>query len=171
MRAFSSRSAKSPGLLCWCRSTGANPRAAGRRHRHGGQCHIPTRGGPRGYFLLMDGVIRRYGIPLALWRSTASPHIPQPVGPTQFTRAMGELGIGSLPVRHRPRDAWNAGTFQDRLVSELRLAGAATIDHGPRSRLPALKAVIYQLRTLSCFQPQLVSLHGRTMTPTELHAD
>ena len=73
----------------------------------------------RGYFLLMDGVIRRYGIPLALYgdrhgvfKFNGKPrHIPQPVGPTQFTRAMGELGIEQIysrPFVHRPRDAWNA---------------------------------------------------------------
>ena len=51
----------------------------------------------RGYFLLMDGIIRRYGIPLAIYgdrhgvfKFNGKPrHIPQPVGPTQFTRAMG----------------------------------------------------------------------------------
>ena len=93
----------------------------------------------RGYFLLMDGVIRRYGIPLALYgdrhgvfKFNGKPrHIPQPVGPTQFTRAMGELGIeqifASSPQAKGRVERMN-GTFQDRLVSELRLAGAATID-------------------------------------------
>ena len=93
----------------------------------------------RGYFLLMDGVIRRYGIPLALYgdrhgvfKFNGKPrHIPQPVGPTQFTRAMGELGIeqifASSPQAKGRVERMNC-TFQDRLVSELRLAGAATID-------------------------------------------
>ena len=93
----------------------------------------------RGYFLLMDGVIRRYGIPLALYgdrhgvfKFNGKPrHIPQPVGPTQFTRAMGELGIEQIFARSpqaKGRVERMNGTFQDRLVSELRLAGAATID-------------------------------------------
>ena len=93
----------------------------------------------RGYFQLMDGVIRRYGIPLALYgdrhgvfKFNGKPrHIPQPVGPTQFTRAMGELGIEQIFARSpqaKGRVERMNGTFQDRLVSELRLAGAATID-------------------------------------------
>ena len=93
----------------------------------------------RGYFLLMDGVIRRYGIPLALYgdrhgvfKFNGKPrHIPQPVGPTQFTRAMGELSIEQIFARSpqaKGRVERMNGTFQDRLVSELRLAGAATID-------------------------------------------
>ena len=93
----------------------------------------------RGYFLLVDGVIRRYGIPLALYgdrhgvfKFNGKPrHTPQPVGPTQFTRAMGELGIeqifASSPQAKGRVERMN-GTFQDRLVSELRLVGAATID-------------------------------------------
>ena len=93
----------------------------------------------RGYFLLMDGVIRRFGIPLALYgdrhgvfKFSGKPrHITQPVGPTQFTRAMGELGIQQVFARSpqaKGRVERMAGTFQDRLVSELRLAGARTID-------------------------------------------
>ena len=93
----------------------------------------------RGYFLLMDGVIRRYGIPLALYgdrhgvfKFNGKPrHIPQPVGPIQFTRTKGELGIGQIFARSpqaKGRVERMHGTFQDRLVSELRLAGAATID-------------------------------------------
>ena len=93
----------------------------------------------RGYFLLMDGVIRRYGIPLALYgdrhgvfKFNGKPrHVPQPVGPTQFTRAMGELGIEQIFARSpqaKGRVERMAGTFQDRLVSELRLAGAATFE-------------------------------------------
>ena len=59
----------------------------------------------RGYFLLIDGVIRRYGIPLALYgdrhgvfKFNGKPrHIPQPVGPTQFTRAIDQRQL-VLPV-------------------------------------------------------------------------
>ena len=93
----------------------------------------------RGYFLLLEGVIRSYGIPLALYgdrhgvfKFNGKPrHITQPVGPTQFTRAMGELGIEQILARSpqaKGRVERMAGTFQDRLVSELRLAGARTID-------------------------------------------
>ena len=86
----------------------------------------------------MDGIIRQYGIPLALYgdrhgvfKFNRKPrHVTQPVGPTQFTRAMGELGIEQIFARSpqaKGRVERMAGTFQDRLVSELRLAGAATI--------------------------------------------
>ena len=53
------------------------------------------------------------------------------MGPTQFTRAMGELGIEQIFARSpkaKGRVERMAGTFQDRPVSELRLADAATID-------------------------------------------
>lgn len=58
-------------------------------------------GDTRGYFLLMEGVIRSYGIPLDIYGDRHGVfkfngkhrHITQPVGPTQFTRAIGELGI------------------------------------------------------------------------------
>ena len=53
------------------------------------------------------------------------------MGPTQFTRAMGELGIEQIFARSpqaKGRVERMNGTFQDRPVSELRLAGAATID-------------------------------------------
>jgi hypothetical protein len=51
--------------------------------------------------------------------------------PTQFGRIMEELGITSIPsrspqARGRIERLW--GTFQDRLVSELRLAGARTLE-------------------------------------------
>ena len=92
----------------------------------------------RGYFLLMDGVIQRYGIPLAIYgdrhgvfKFNGKPrHFTHPVGPTQFTRAMGQWGIEQIFARSpqaKGRVERMAGTFQDRLVSELRLAGAATI--------------------------------------------
>lgn len=51
--------------------------------------------------------------------------------PTQFSRAMGELGIELIPAyspqaKGRVERLW--GTAQDRLVKELRLAGARTIE-------------------------------------------
>ena len=93
----------------------------------------------RGYFLLMEGTIRRLGIPLALYgdrhgvfKFNGNPrHVTQPVGPTQFTRAMRELGIAPIFARSpqaKGRVERMAGTFQDRLVSELRLARASTLE-------------------------------------------
>ena len=93
----------------------------------------------RGYFLLMEGVIHSYGIPLALYgdrhgvfKFSGKPrHFSQPVGPTQFTRAMGELGVEQIFARSpqaKGRVERMAGPFQDRLVSELRLAGTKTLE-------------------------------------------
>lgn len=93
----------------------------------------------RGYFLLMQGVIRKYGIPLAIYIDRHGvfkfngtlPRSSQPAGPTQFTRAMGELGVEHIFARSpqaKGRVERMAGTFQDRLVSELRLAEASTIE-------------------------------------------
>ena len=87
----------------------------------------------------MEEVIRQYGIPVAiyggrhgLFKFNGKPrHIPQPVGPTQFTLAMQELGIKQIFVRSpqaKGRVERMAGTFQDRLVSELRVAAADTIN-------------------------------------------
>ena len=93
-----------------------------------------------GYFRLLDGLIRHRGIPLALYvdRHAVFKHTPSPetaAGPTQFSQAMDELGlqlIFALSPQAKGRVERAAGTFQDRLVSELRLAGAATIDDANR---------------------------------------
>lgn len=91
----------------------------------------------RGYFLLMEGLIQRCGIPLALYsdRHAVFKHPREPrwsePGPTQFGRAMQELGIQQIFARSpqaKGRVERTAGTFQDRLVTELRLAGVTTID-------------------------------------------
>ena len=53
------------------------------------------------------------------------------MGPTQFTRALGELGIEQIFARSpqaKGRVERMAGTFQDRLVSELRIAKASTLE-------------------------------------------
>ncbi len=94
----------------------------------------------RGYFLLLEGLIRRCGVPLALYadRHAVFKHTPSPetaAAPTQFSRAMDELGIQLIFARSpqaKGRVERAAGTFQDRLVTELRLAGAITIDDAHR---------------------------------------
>jgi len=96
----------------------------------------------QGYFLLLRRIVSSYGIPMALYhdrhgifeRSKREPESleEQLEGrrrPTQFGRLMEELGITSISsrspqARGRIERLW--GTFQDRLVSELRLAGART---------------------------------------------
>ena len=95
----------------------------------------------RSYFLLMRDLIRHNsGIPLALYadRHAVFKHTPSPetaAAPTQFSRAMDELGIQLIFARSpqaKGRVERTAGTFQDRLVTELRLAGATTIDDANR---------------------------------------
>ena len=88
------------------------------------------------YLLLMKGLIRRYGIPIAIYtdRHFVFKHVPGPVqsgAPAQFSRGMDELGIQmifALSPQAKGRVERTAGTFQDRLVTELLLAGATTIE-------------------------------------------
>ena len=88
------------------------------------------------YFLLMQGLLRRRGIPLALYtdRHPVFKHKSeyQPAGtPTLFGRAMEELGIQlifAMSPQAKGRVERTAGTFQDRLITELRLAGATTVE-------------------------------------------
>ena len=92
----------------------------------------------RGYLLLLEGQIRQWGIPLALYsdRHAAFKYNarqkPVPVETThQFARVMRELGIQqifALSPQAKGRVERAAGTFQDRLVTELRLANTSTID-------------------------------------------
>ena len=98
----------------------------------------------QGYMLMLRETIEHRGVPLALYSDRhgifqRSPKEPESLAeqlrgrrdPTQFARALEELDIG-LILAHTPQAkgrierVW--GTFQDRLVSELRLAGATTID-------------------------------------------
>lgn len=94
-----------------------------------------------GYLEILRATIRRHGVPAAVYRDRAGT-FEQPAGklpaaelrladprlPTQVGRALAELGIRSIAARSpqakgRIERLW--GTFQDRLVTELRLAGAA----------------------------------------------
>jgi transposase len=101
-----------------------------------------------GYFLLLEGIVRRCGIPLAVYtdRHAVFQHpgtasmLPQrsPARerePTQFGRALGELAVHQVFARSpeaKGRVERAAGTFQDRLVAELRLAGARTMAEANR---------------------------------------
>lgn len=92
------------------------------------------------YFNLMGGVFSSHGLPVSLYsdRHTIFHAIKEPTileqlnnsrPLTQFGRAMEELGIRiikawSPQAKGRIERLW--GTFQDRLVAELRLAGAST---------------------------------------------
>src|SRR4030042_420609 len=92
-----------------------------------------------GYFELLKVIINRYGIPLgvytdrdSIFRVERSPSngSKDAVPLTQFGRALRELGITHV-VAHSPEAKGRVeranGTFQDRLVAELRLSGAGTI--------------------------------------------
>ena len=89
----------------------------------------------RNYFLLMQALMERCGRPVALYtdRHGVFRHTPGsglPGMPTQFSRAMEELGIQmifALSPQGKGRVERAAGTFQDRLVTELRLAEASSI--------------------------------------------
>ena len=90
-----------------------------------------------GYFTLLEGLIERWGIPLALYsdRHAVFKHNarkPETAAEaTQFTRGLQELGIRQIFARSpqaKGRVERAAGTFQDRLVIELRLADAKNIN-------------------------------------------
>ena len=98
----------------------------------------------QGYFLLLRGITTGSGIPLALYHDQHSIFEPTVRGPetieeqlegkrrtSHFGRLMEELGIESITAlspqaKGRIERLW--GTFQDRLVSEMRLAGASTLE-------------------------------------------
>jgi len=96
-----------------------------------------------GYFRLLHGLLRRFGVPLSFYGDRHSVFVrnddhwtveEQLAGrrePMQFGRALEQLGITyiaaqSPQAKGRIERLW--GTFQDRLTSELRLAGARDAD-------------------------------------------
>lgn len=95
-----------------------------------------------GYFRVFRSVLRRYGVPLALYGDrcgvfvrnddhwTVEEQLADRRQPTQFGRALEQLGVTFIPAQSpqakgRIERLW--GIFQDRLVSELRLAGASDL--------------------------------------------
>jgi hypothetical protein len=89
-----------------------------------------------GYFELLKAIIDRCGIPLGVYTDRDSIfHVERSpingISPiTQFGRALRELGITHV-IAHSPEAKGRVeranGTFQDRLVAELRLAEASSI--------------------------------------------
>lgn len=128
----------------------------------------------QGYFLLLNHIVTKEGIPLALYhdrhgiferspkyRETLEEQLTGQIVPTQFGRLMAELGIASIPAsspqaKGRIERLW--GTFQDRLTSELRLAGAKTIEEANQvlwDFLPRFnsKFAVHPLKPGSAYRP------------------
>lgn len=97
-----------------------------------------------GYLRLLKEIVLKEGIPLALYHDRHSifemsenvlPSLEEQLSgkepQTQLGRLLAELGIASLAA-HSPQAKGRIerlwGTFQDRLTSELRLAGARTLE-------------------------------------------
>jgi transposase len=91
----------------------------------------------RAYLTILARMCRDHGVPAAVYRDRSGIFAPiRPGGPlgdagTQVGRAFAELGIASVAAaspqaKGRVERLW--GTCQDRLVSELRLAGADDLE-------------------------------------------
>jgi transposase len=102
----------------------------------------------QGYLLLLRQVLKAKGIPLGLYHDrhsifqdnskrpwTLEEELQGQREPTQFGRALEELGITAIAA-HSPQAKGRVerlwGTWQDRLVQELRLAGVIDIRAGNR---------------------------------------
>src|SRR5450755_268045 len=96
-----------------------------------------------GYFRALHAMVSTHGVPLSVYRDrhgifqrndphwTLAEQLAGKQSPTQLGRALEELGIQQIPAyspqaKGRMERAWR--TCQDRLVSELRLARAATLE-------------------------------------------
>ena len=97
-----------------------------------------------GYMLLLQGIVMQHGIPLAIYtdrhgifvhtpsdKETLDQQLTGQRQPTQVGRVLNDLEIElilaqSPQAKGRIERLWE--TFQDRLVSELRLAGISTLD-------------------------------------------
>lgn len=103
----------------------------------------------QGYFLMLRGIVERKGIPWAIYHDRHGIFERSPLAgvgsleeqllgeepTTQFGRLLKELGIESIAARSpqaKGRVERLFGTFQDRLASELRLAGAQTLEEANR---------------------------------------
>jgi transposase len=101
----------------------------------------------QGYLLLLRELIRTHGRPLAFYHDRHTIFVSPKRQPTleeelagkqpttQVSRAFAELGIRSISARSpqaKGRIERLFGTLQDRLVSELRLSGVATIEEANR---------------------------------------
>ena len=150
-----------------------------------------------GYFLLLRHLIRRYGLPAAAYTDRhgifhRDPRTPLTLAEqlagrpesTQVGRALHELGIRWIPARSpeaKGRIERLFGTFQDRLVVELRLAQARTVQeaqrvldrflprynarftHAPAHPEPAWRPAPPDLARICCFKYQRTVQHDNTV--------
>jgi len=132
------------------------------------------------YLDLMREVISTHGIPLSLYadrhsifHTTREPtlieQLKDVVPLTQFGRAMEELGISVMKAwtpqaKGRIERQW--GVFQDRLVVELRLARANTLEHARE----VLKRFLKEYNERFCLLPkQAAAVFRKAPRKTVLH--
>jgi transposase len=150
-----------------------------------------------GYFLLLRQLIGRYGLPAAAYtdrhgifhRNRQGPEgvaeqLEGDVASTQVGRALQELGIKWIPAsspQGKGRVERLFGTFQDRLVVELRLANASTLteaqrvfdryrrrfnarfQHAPAHATPAWRPAPPDLTRICCFKHRRTVAHDNTI--------
>jgi len=131
-----------------------------------------------GYLDLMREVISTHGVPLSLYadrhsifHTTREPTIIEQlkdvVPLTQFGRAMEELGISVMKAwtpqaKGRIERQW--AVFQDRLVGELRLAGASTLEQARE----VLKRFLKDYNQRFCCLPKQAAAVFRKAPPKAL---
>jgi transposase len=148
-----------------------------------------------GYFLLLERLVTTHGRPLALYHDRHSIFQVNPKqalrveeqlagrpAPTQFGRLLSELEITSIAAQSpqaKGRVERLFGTLQDRLVIELRLAGAATLEAADRAlaaylprfnqrfRVPAAEDGSAYRPLAATMQPEMVFCfkYRRTVAP------
>lgn len=130
-----------------------------------------------GYLQVFQDLLARKGVPLAIYRDRHTLFAPSTRDRwtleeelhgaqrlTQLGRVFQELGIASIPA-HSPQAKGRIerlwGTFQDRLVSELRLAGAATLAETEE----VLQAYLPRFNTQFGVPPAQAGTAYRPLTP------
>ena len=116
-----------------------------------------------GYLLVLEQLLRHHGVPVALYGDrlnvfvrndrhwTLTEEMAGAQSPTHFGRVLAQLGVAYIAAQSpqgkgRVERLW--GTLQDRLVSELRLRGLATMD------------------AANAFLPAFIAEHNRRFAPT-----
>ena len=116
-----------------------------------------------GYLVVLEQLLRHHGVPVALYGDrlnvfvrndrhwTLTEELAGAQSPTHFGRVLVQLGVAYIAAQSpqgkgRVERLW--GTLQDRLVSELRLRGLATMD------------------AANAFLPAFIAEHNRRFAPT-----